>query len=174
MQAWDADLDAIAGLVYAADKFPYFTALHTAALATLTAFARSLLDDANGAAARVTLGARYGLLGSLTAVSVNALGDTLIPISSARYVVDRILLENASVNLNTARAGVFSAAGGIGPIAADQVLTACSAPDKYLAMALSGLQPTDIFTGANLYFRVGTIQGSAATVNVWIMGYDLS
>lgn len=54
-QPLDADLTAIAALTSAADRVPYATGAQTWALATQTAFARTLLDDADAATARGTL-----------------------------------------------------------------------------------------------------------------------
>lgn len=47
---------ALHALTPAADRLPYFNGASSAALATLTAFARTILDDANGAAMFATMG----------------------------------------------------------------------------------------------------------------------
>ena len=59
-EAADAGLLSIAGLTTAADKMIYTTALDTYAVADLTAAGRALLDDANVAAQRITLGLQIG------------------------------------------------------------------------------------------------------------------
>jgi hypothetical protein len=56
VQAYDAGLTSLAALATAADKIPYTTAADTYAEADFTAAGRALLDDANAAAQRTTLG----------------------------------------------------------------------------------------------------------------------
>src|SRR6056297_906890 len=60
VQAYDAGLASIAGLVTTADRLIYTTASNTYTTATLTSFARTLLDDVNASAARATLGLAIG------------------------------------------------------------------------------------------------------------------
>src|SRR5688500_7018393 len=56
----NAALNAVSSLTPAADKYVYFISPSAAALGTITAFGRSLVDDADAAAVRATLGLVIG------------------------------------------------------------------------------------------------------------------
>lgn len=176
VQAFDTFLTSIALLGTAADRIIYTTGVNVAAETQITAFGRSLIDDADAVTARVTLGKvlpRYGLLASKTAVDLNiATTDNAITVEATRYRIDKVTVENASANLTTATAGVFSSPGGAGTvIAADQALAALTAASKFKDLTLDAGIGTDTLTAGTIYIRSGTPQGGAATGDVHVFGW---
>lgn len=137
IQAYDELLQAIAGLVTVADRLIYTTGADMVALTTLTAFGRSLIDDADAAAGRTTLG-----LGSIS--TLNGINDA-----------------------NWSGADLSIANGGTGASTAAAALTALgAAPAARTVTAGTGLSGGGALT-ANIAFSVdyGTAAGTAAQGN---------
>ena len=89
VQAYDAGLQSISGLTTAANKMIYTTASGTYAVTDLTAAGRAILDDADSAAQRTTLGLAIG-------TNVQAYDAGLQSIAGLTTAADRMIYTTAS------------------------------------------------------------------------------
>lgn len=114
------------------------------------------------------------LLAVVTGVNVNTTGDAaVLPIANAsNWSVANVVFTNASTSLTTAAAGLFTAPSGGGTaIVANAALSALTGSTVVSQRTVAS---TAIQTGQNLYLNVGTAQGAAATMDVYVYGYDFS
>jgi hypothetical protein len=82
-QPKDATLSALAALIFAANQILYSTGADAFSVTSLTAFARTLIDDADAAAARTTLG--LGSLSTLNSIGAAELDATAVTPGSYTY-----------------------------------------------------------------------------------------
>lgn len=117
------------------------------------------------------------LLAVARGVNVNATGDTAIMpvVNAGTYAVEQVIFTNASISLTTAAAGIFTAANAGGTsVVANAALSALTGPTVVNKPTVVAGTLVLALTAQNLYFNVGTAQGAAATMDVFIYGYDLT
>lgn len=83
VQAYDAELAALAGLTSSADELPYFTGSGTAALTDLPTYGRTLIGSVSAAVARLNLGLAIG-------ANVQAYNANLQALSGVSAAANRI------------------------------------------------------------------------------------
>lgn len=116
----------------------------------------------------------FRLLAVAKGVNVNATGDqaALQIITANPYSVFQVVMTNASISLTTALAGVFTAVGAGGTaIVANAALATLTGPTIVFQRTVA---TTATQTVQTLYVNVGTAQGAAATMDVYVYGFDLS
>jgi len=113
------------------------------------------------------------LIASAQGVNLNAVADTIAPILGAGNVsVQSIIVANASISLTTAQLAVYTGPGATGT--AVKSAYALSGNNSTTAVVVTAATSTNSIAGSPLYIRCTTAQGAAATVDVFIYGYDLS
>lgn len=121
---------------------------------------------------------RYGLLASLTGANFNVTTDQALTIQTGitRYIIRRIIVDNASISLTTAAGGIYTQAAKAGTVivAAAQVYSALTASTKFKDLTLEAVIGTDILTATTIYLSLTTPQGAAATANVWVFGENMT
>ena len=114
----DPGLLALAGQTPAADRLPYYTGASTSALAVMTSAGRALLDDADAAAQRATLGLGSAALQAATAFeAAGALaGHVGASDPHTQYLLDSAVSAFMLTLLDDANAATALATLGIGTV----------------------------------------------------------
>ena len=116
VQAYDPALQSIAGLTTAANQLIYTTASDTYATTTLTSAGRALLDDADVAAQRTTLGLGTIATQNVDAVAITGGSATLSGITSTNATFTTANINGGSI---TGIADLAIADGGTGASTVD-------------------------------------------------------
>jgi hypothetical protein len=113
--------------------------------------------------------------GWLQSANMNSTADQAIPISvpSSTYMLDSIVISNASVSLSTAAGGFYTAAskGGTTLVANTQAYStltaaAVNAAGSSMSATLGTGATTSALNASPIYFSLTTGQGAAATADI--------
>jgi hypothetical protein len=135
VQAFDAGLLSIAGLTTAADRSIYTTASDTYAVYTLTAAGRAILDDADAAAQRTTLGLAIG-------TDVQAFDQQLLDIAALAVTDSGFIVGNGTTFVLETGSTAQTSLGYTAADVLTKLLTVDGAGSGLDADLLDGVQPS--------------------------------
>jgi hypothetical protein len=167
VQAYDAELTAIAGLTSAANKGIQFTGAGTAATFDLTAAGKALIDDADAAAQRVTLGlGTVVTLASDTDATLSANSDTRIATQKATKAYVDSVVTGGAADVMIFKGVIGCSANPNYPAADAGNLYKVSVPGK-----IGGASGPNVEAGDTLYcITDGAAAGDHATVGAqWVI-----
>ncbi|HWR07089.1 MAG TPA: hypothetical protein VN379_09470, partial [Sporomusa sp.] len=165
-QPLDATLTALAALTTAANQMVYATGSDTFATTTLTAFARTLLDDANATAALATLGAAPLASPALTGIPTAptpAAGTNTTQVATAAFVQAAVSASSSGIS-GFSNLKILVTGNSAATITANAISLLNAVKNQYIASSVSLALNTAI-TGAN-----GRDTGSLA-VSTWYYLY---
>lgn len=117
------------------------------------------------------------VLFSLPSANMNSTADQALAkaFPFTAFTITQIIVTNASASLTTAVGGIYTAAakGGTAVVSAAQAYAALNTTTKVLNPTIQS-GGGDLLSVAALYLSLTTAQGSAATADVYVVGFAWS
>ena len=170
--------DTPTDIAVGANEFLARASTGTLEVKDITDVALEFLADATEADMRETIGVNRaflaenaGVLGVLFGADFNVTTDQPISMPVDNYIVEKIIVYNSSVDMDTAAGGIYTelSKGGTDLVGAAQVYTQLTDDTKYLSLSLESEAESDVLSGP-LYLSLTTEQGEAATADVVVYG----
>lgn len=119
-------------------------------------------------------------LARLNSANLNTTADQAMSVVGGvtKYAVTAVIVSNVSTNISggLAAGGIYTATskGGTAIIPLTQVYTALTGATVALALTLGAGIVSLVLSAATLYLSLTTANGTAATADVHVFGYDLT